>query len=88
MFVADPEIADIDAVTRKGYLETMALPLDDRVGLTPAQHQALTALVATHHTLQDVVRWRMVRDIVTQDEYCLDVIVAWDAGLFLVYDTT
>lgn len=66
----------------------MALPLDDRVGLTPDQHEALSALLASHTTLQDVVRWRMVSDIVTQDEYSLDVIVAWEAGLFLVYDTT
>ena len=66
----------------------MALPVDDRVGLTSAQQVALEDLLASHKTLQDVVRWRMVRDIVTQDEYCLDVIVAWDDGLFLVYDTT
>jgi hypothetical protein len=66
----------------------MALPVDDRVGLTPDQREALSVLLASHHMLQDVVRWRMVSEIVTQDEYSLDVVVAWDAGLFLVYDTT
>lgn len=66
----------------------MALPLHDRVGLTPLQHQALYSVLASHHILQDVVRWRMVADVVVQDEYTHDVVVPWDDGLFLVYDTT
>jgi hypothetical protein len=66
----------------------VVLPVDDRVGLTPDQREALSAVLASHHMLQDVVRWRMVSEIVTQDEYSLDVVVAWDHGLFLVYDTT
>ncbi|KIG12551.1 hypothetical protein DB30_01261 [Enhygromyxa salina] len=64
------------------------MPFEDRVGLTPDQLERLEAVLAGHHMLQDVVRWRMVSDIITQDEYSLDVIVAWDDGLFLVYDTT
>jgi hypothetical protein len=66
----------------------MALEIDDRVGLTADQREALDALLSSHRILQDVVRWRMVDNIVTQDEYTLDVIVSWDAGLVLVYDTT
>jgi hypothetical protein len=31
---------------------------------------------------------RAVREIVTQDEYTHDVIVAWSAGLTLVFDAT
>jgi hypothetical protein len=64
------------------------LPLRDRVGLTPAQRQALEAVLASQHILQDVVRWRMVATVVTQDEYTHDVVVPWDDGLYLVYDTT
>ncbi|PRQ00497.1 hypothetical protein [Enhygromyxa salina] len=78
----------IDELTCEGYAQRVALPLHDRVGLTTDQRAELLELLASHHMLQDVARWRMVSDIVTQDEYSLDVIVAWDHGLFLVYDTT
>ncbi len=67
---------------------SMALPIDDRVGLAPAQRQALEATLAAQHILQDVVRWRMVSAVVTQDEYTHDVVVPWDGGLHLVYDST
>lgn len=66
----------------------MVLPLHDRVGLTPDQRRALEAVLASQHILQDVARWRLVAAVVTQDEYTHDVIVAWEAGLHLVYDTT
>jgi hypothetical protein len=53
---------------------------------------AALALARTHRTLEDVVRalgalgWSIV-EVVTQDEYTHDVVVA--AGdAFLVYDTT
>jgi hypothetical protein len=66
----------------------MALPLEDHVGLTPAQLAALRTLLASHHTLEDVARWRIACEVIAQDEYSLDVVVAWDDALFLVYDTT
>jgi hypothetical protein len=66
----------------------VVLPLHDRVGLTAAQREALEAVLASQHILQDVVRWRMVVSVVVQDEYTHDVIVPWDDGLHLAYDTT
>jgi hypothetical protein len=46
-------------------------------------------------TLGDVLSWgrrqqpkREVAEIVTQDEYTHDVIVGWDANVWLVFDTT
>ena len=66
----------------------MGLPLHDRVGLTPDQQQALQSVLGSQHILQDVVRWRLVTAVVIQDEYTHDVVVVWDAGLYLVYDTT
>ena len=66
----------------------MVLPLHDRVGLTAEQREALEAVLASQQILQDVVRWRMVASVVVQDEYTHDVIVPWDDGLYLAYDTT
>ena len=77
---------------RACYGGRVALPLDDRVGLTPAQRAALDVALASQHILQDVVRWRMVAAVVVavvvQDEYTHDVVVGWDDGLCLAYDTT
>jgi len=66
----------------------VTLVLHDRVGLRPEQRVALEAALASQQILQDVVRWRMVVSVVVQDEYTHDVIVPWDDGLFLAYDTT
>jgi hypothetical protein len=69
--------------------------LDDHAGLSPERRRALEGIVAEHRTLQDVVRWglaqappRIVADVVVQDEYTHDVVVPYDDGLYLVYDTT
>ena len=48
----------------------------------------LAAVLGTQHILQDVVRWRMVASVVVQDEYTHDVVVPWEDGLYLAYDTT
>ena len=66
----------------------MALSLHDRVGLRPSQRDALVAVLESQHILQDVVRWRLVASVVVQDEYTHDVVVPWDDGLYLAYDTT
>jgi hypothetical protein len=70
------------------YAVGVVLPLHDRVGLTAAQREALEAALASQHILQDVVRWRTVASVVVQDEYTHDVVVPWDDGLYLAYDTT
>jgi hypothetical protein len=65
-------------------------------GLVPAEVAAtIEAVVASHKTLEDVVRWglvqrpaRLVESVVVQDEYTHDVVMRWAAGVFLVYETT
>jgi hypothetical protein len=56
--------------------------------------EALAPLLA-HCTLHDVVVWglaqsppRMVSNVVIQDEYTHDVVVPFERGRYLVYDTT
>jgi hypothetical protein len=46
-------------------------------------------------TLEEVIRWglrqptaRIILEIVVQDEYCHDVVMEWEGGLHLVFDTT
>jgi hypothetical protein len=57
--------------------------------------RAIEALVAAQETLEDVVRWglslsppRIIADVVVQDEYTHDVVIAHPSGVYLVYDTT
>jgi hypothetical protein len=54
--------------------------------------QQLVAVAAKQRTLEEVTRWAVASghrllDVITQDEYTHDVVVAADE-LFLVYDTT
>jgi len=64
------------------------IPIDDRVGLAPAKRTQLESMLAKQHNLGDVIQARLdVLDVVVQDEYTHDVVVAWE-GVFLVYDTT
>lgn len=74
--------------TRRATLVVVPLPVHDRVGLAPERRRALEAVLAAQHILQDVVRWRMPASVVVQDEYTHDVVVPWDGGLWLAYDTT
>jgi hypothetical protein len=74
--------------------------LEDRAGLPNEARARLTAIVAAQRTLEEVVRWSAASgaalvDVVTQDEFTHDVVVAIgedarviDRGLHLVYDTT
>jgi hypothetical protein len=63
--------------------------------LPPATLSAIEAVVSRHKTLEDVVRWglalhpaRLVERVVVQDEYTHDVVLRWEDGVYLVYDTT
>ncbi len=56
---------------------------------------SIETLVASHKTLEDVVRWglgskplQMVRDVIVQDEYTHDVVIGHPSGVWLVYDAT
>lgn len=67
---------------------------EDRVGLRDDEAEELAAIVASHRTMEDVVRWglvskppRVVASVVVQDEYTHDVVLPWREH-WLVYDTT
>jgi hypothetical protein len=56
---------------------------------------SLDVQVASHKTLEDVVRWglalappRFVHRVVVQDEFTHDVVMRFADGVYLVYDTT
>jgi hypothetical protein len=65
-------------------------------GAVPATLIAeLAPLVARHFSLERVVRWglahrppRLVTEVIKQDEFSQDVVLALPGGHFLVYDTT
>ncbi|MRG95894.1 hypothetical protein [Polyangium spumosum] len=71
------------------------MDIEWRTDVDPATRREIEALVASQHTLEDVVRWglslappRLIADVVVQDEYNHDVVLEHPAGVFLVYDTT
>jgi hypothetical protein len=58
-------------------------------------HDDLLSVASRHRTLEEVVRWslalspqRMIARVVIQDEYTHDVVLPYDEGVYLVYDTT
>ena len=66
-----------------------------RAGLTPERCAALERELAPLTTLQDVVRWgfahtppRDVAEVIVQDEFTHDVVLPWEDGHYLVFDTT
>lgn len=70
------------------------LRMTDHVGLPEADRLVLERAVGPLTSLQDVVRWGFalappsdVADVVIQDEFTHDVILAWRA-YWLVFDTT
>ena len=46
--------------------------------------------MSQHMTLEDVMTWGIdrVHDMISQDEFSIDVIVRYDADLYLVYGVT
>jgi len=60
-----------------------------------ASSERLTAELRDQRTLADVLTWaraqipqRSVTEIVTQDEYTHDVVIAFEGQQYLVFDTT
>jgi hypothetical protein len=69
--------------------------LDVRGQVSGGVQSRVRALVAAQRTLEDVVNWGLsqtplvvVSDVVVQDEYTHDVVIAHPSGVWLVYDTT
>ena len=67
--------------------------IDNRAHLAADALHELEQAIEGHTTLEKVVRWAVMRDqlidtVIHQDEYTLDVLVPYQPGLCLVYDTT
>jgi hypothetical protein len=70
-------------------------PLLERAPVSASTRLAIEAAVSHFSLLEQVVRWgfgcappRPVVDVVVQDEFTHDVVLAWDGTLHLAFDTT
>ncbi len=71
------------------------IPITYRTGLTPNKIAEVEKAIGGHRTLEKVLSWSLSRalprlgsEIISQDEFSLDVIVPYDDRLYVVYDTT
>ena len=67
------------------------VPLIDYVGLPEAERRQLATTIESERTLAAVLTRRgagAVTEIITQDEFTHDVLIALDGRRWLVYDTT
>jgi len=69
--------------------------LANHANLSEAQAHRLVQQVRPLETLEEVIRWgvaqptpRIILEVIVQDEYCHDVVMEWESGLHLVFDTT
>ena len=76
-------------------MATRVIPLHDYADMGQAEHAALAAAVQSLRTLADVLAWApqqappwSVAEIITQDEYTHDVVLAANGRPFLAFDTT
>src|SRR5712692_3375450 len=81
--------------SRRRSQPLMPVPVTDRSRLAMPAFGELAARVGQHVTLERILAWgraeipvRRVEEIVTQDEFTHDVLVALDAPLYLAYDVT
>ena len=70
-------------------------PLANHAHLSDSQALRLVREIKVLETLEEVLHWglaqavpRMILDVIVQDEYCHDVVIEWEGGLHLVFDTT
>ena len=70
-------------------------PVENRAGLPEDDFARLAGAVAGHRSMKHALDWLMAHvppleltDMVTQDEFSHDFVVAYPGGLWLVYDST
>ena len=70
-------------------------PIENRARLPAEAFQRIATALAGQHSIKHAVDWLAKHDpaagsrrSVTQDEFCHDILVDSDDGLFLAYDTT
>ena len=71
----------------------MGMVVVNRAELGAQVLDGIAEVVASHASLERVVRWaigagRDIRQIVKQDEFTQDVVVSYEGTLYLVYDST
>jgi hypothetical protein len=71
------------------------VPVEDRAGLAEADFTGLAGVVSSHRSMKHVLDWALgqrpplaLADMVTQDEFSHDFLVAYPGGRWLVYDST
>jgi hypothetical protein len=74
---------------------TTQVPVENRAGLPAADFDRLARAVAGHRSMKHTLDWLLrhvppleLTDMVTQDEFSHDFLVAYPGGLWLVYDST
>jgi hypothetical protein len=72
-----------------------AVPVENRAGLAEADLAELAGVVSAHRSMKHVLDWALghrpplaLADMVTQDEFSHDFLVAYPGGPWLVYDST
>jgi hypothetical protein len=72
-----------------------AVPLENRAGVPEQEFAELARAVSGQRSMKHVLDWALghrpplaLADMVTQDEYSHDFLVAYPGGLWLVYDST
>ena len=70
-------------------------PVENRANLPDPEFTPLAAVLATHHSIKPAVDWlarhtppRFPSDLVAQDKFSSDILVAYPGDLWLVYDVT
>jgi hypothetical protein len=70
-------------------------PIENRARLSPCAFERLAVQVAWHRSIKRAIDWLAghqpplgPEDILAQDEYSHDFVVAYPGGLWLVYDCT
>jgi hypothetical protein len=78
----------------EGPLDT-TFPIENRAGLSPEGFARIAEAAANHRSIKHAIDWFVRQnpplvpaDMVTQDEFSHDILVAYPGGLWLVYDST
>jgi hypothetical protein len=72
-----------------------AVAVENRAGLAEADFAELAQVVSAHRSMKHALDWALgqrpplaLADMVTQDEFSYDFLVAHPGGLWLVYDSS
>jgi hypothetical protein len=74
---------------------TPQVPIENRARLPAGDFDRLAGTVAGHRSMKHALDWLLghipplrLTDMLTQDEFSHDFLVAYPGGLWLVYDST